>query len=150
MGLGPDRLRCFKSFGSPSYYVQKVFNSYIGNKVVPVAGTNIPTQTRPATKQDSAANKMPQPIPGMFYVATRDTKTGKLFLKVVNATGKPQQVDIDLKGGGKLSPEGTIVVIKGDKSEDTNTISDPEKIVPVTSKIKVPGAKFTRVFALIR
>nr|WP_294947873.1 alpha-L-arabinofuranosidase C-terminal domain-containing protein [uncultured Mucilaginibacter sp.] len=142
--IGYDALA---SFGSPSYYVQKVFNSYIGNKVVPTVGTNIPTQTRPATKQDSAANNMPKPIPGMFYVATRDTKTGKLFLKVVNATGKPQQVDIGINGAGKLSPEGTIVVIKGDKPEDTNTISDPKKIVPVTSKVSGISKKFTRVFA---
>jgi alpha-N-arabinofuranosidase len=141
--IGYDAL---KSFGSPSYYVQKMFNSYIGNKVVSIAGANIPTQTRPATKQDSAANKMPKPIPAMFYVATRDTKTGKLFLKVVNTTGKPQQVDIDLNGAGNLSPEGTLVVIKGNKPEDTNTISDPVKIVPVTSRIKVAGAKFTKTF----
>jgi len=141
--IGYDALT---SFGSPSYYVQAIFNSYIGDKVVPVSGINIPIQTRSATRQDSAANKMPQPIPALFYVATRDTKTGKLFLKVVNATGKPQSVDIDLNGVGKLSPEGTLVVIKGDKPEDTNTISDPVKIVPVTSKIKVAGAKFTRTF----
>jgi alpha-N-arabinofuranosidase len=141
--IGYDALT---SYGSPSYYVQKMFNSYIGNKVVPVVGVNIPTQTRRANKTDSAANKMPEPIPAMFYVATRDTKTGKLFLKVVNTTGKLQQVDIDLKGAGKLSPEGILVVIKSDKPEDTNTISDPVKIVPVTSKIKVAGAEFTRTF----
>jgi len=141
--IGYDALT---SFGSPSYYVQKMFNSYIGNKVVPISGAYIPTQTRPATKQDSAANKMPKPIPAMFYVATRDTKTGKLFLKVVNATGKPQSVDIDLNGAGTLSPEGILVVIKGDKPEDTNTISDPQKIVPVTSKVNGIGKKFTRTF----
>jgi alpha-N-arabinofuranosidase len=141
--IGYDALT---SFGSPSYYVQVMFNTYIGDKVVPVAGTNIPTQTRPATKQDSAANNMPKPIPGMFYVATRDTKTGKLFLKVVNATGKPQSVDIDLNGAGKLSPEGTLIVIKGDKPADTNTISDPKKIIPVTSKVSGVGKKFTRTF----
>ncbi|SHM72413.1 alpha-L-arabinofuranosidase C-terminal domain-containing protein [Mucilaginibacter sp. OK098] len=141
--IGYDALT---SFGSPSYYVQAMFNSYIGNKVVPILGINIPTQTRSATKQDSATNKMPEPIPAMFYVATQDTKTGKLFLKIVNTTGKPQQVDIDLKGAGKLSPEGIIVVIKGDKPEDTNTVGDPVKIVPVTSKIKVAGAEFTRTF----
>jgi len=111
-----------------------------------VAGANIPTQTRPANKRDSAANKMPEPIPAMFYVATQDTKTGKLFLKVVNATGKPQQVDIDLNGAGKLSPEGTLVVIKGDKPEDTNTINDPEKILPVTTKINGISKRFTRTF----
>ncbi len=141
--IGYDALT---SFGSPSYYVQVMFNSYIGNKVVPIVGANIPTQTRPATKQDSAANNMPKPIPGMFYVATKDTKTGKLFLKVVNATGKPQSVDIGIHGAGKLSPEGTLVVIKGDKPEDTNTISDPKKIVPVTSKASGISKNFTRVF----
>jgi alpha-N-arabinofuranosidase len=134
------------SFGSPSYYVQKIFSNYIGNKVVPLTGLNIPTQTRPATKKDSADKKMPQPIPAMFYVATKDTKTGKIFLKVVNATGKPQQVDIELNGATKFAPEGTIVVIKGDKPEDTNTIDDPEKIVPVTSPVKGLGKKFTRTF----
>ncbi|MFI5140296.1 MAG: alpha-N-arabinofuranosidase, partial [Sphingobacteriales bacterium] len=54
--------------------------------------------------------------------------------------------DIDLNGAGKLSPEGTLVVIKGDKPEDTNTISDPKKIVPVTSKISGINKKFTRIF----
>ncbi|MGZ3754131.1 MAG: alpha-L-arabinofuranosidase C-terminal domain-containing protein [Mucilaginibacter sp.] len=134
------------SYGSPSYYVQKIFSSYIGNKVVPVTGINIPTQTRPANKRDSAANKMPQPIPAMFYVATRDTKSGKLYLKVVNAGAKAQQVDIDLKGAEKISSEGISVVIKGDKPEDTNTINDPEKIIPVTSGVKGIGKKFTRTF----
>jgi alpha-N-arabinofuranosidase len=89
---------------------------------------------------------MPQPIPAMFYVATKDTKTGKIFLKVVNATGKPQQVDIELNGAVKLSSEGTLVVIKGDKPEDTNTIDDPEKIIPITSSVKGLSKKFTRTF----
>jgi len=134
------------SFGSPSYYVQKMFGNYIGNKVVPVEGANIPVQTRPATKRDSAAHKLPQPIPAMFYVATKDTKTGTLFLKVVNTTGKAQQVDIDLKGAGKISPEGTLVVIKGDQPGDTNTIVEPKKIVPLTSGIKGISSRFTRTF----
>ncbi|HEY0244588.1 MAG TPA: alpha-L-arabinofuranosidase C-terminal domain-containing protein [Mucilaginibacter sp.] len=123
-----------------------MFSSYIGNKVVPVTGVNIPTQTRPANKKDSLANKMPAPIPALFYVATKDIKTGAVYLKVVNATGKSQPVDIDLKGVGNLSADGTLVVIKGDKPEDTNTINDPEKIVPVTSKIKGISKAFTRTF----
>jgi alpha-N-arabinofuranosidase len=134
------------SFGSPSYYVQKIFSSYIGNKVVPVSGVNIPTQTRPANKTDSAENRMPQPIPAMFYVATKDTRTGRLYLKVVNTSAKSQQVDIELVGAGNVSPEGTIVVIKGEGPEDTNTISDPEKIIPVTSVVKEIAKKFTRTF----
>lgn len=134
------------SFGSPSYYVQKLFSNYIGDKVVPLTGTNMPTQTRPANKRDSAANKIPQAIPAMFYVATKDTKTGKVFIKVVNATGKSQQVDIELTGVVKLASTGTLIVIKGDTPDDTNTIDNPEKIVPVTSAIKGIGKKFTKTF----
>jgi len=38
------------------------------------------------------------------------------------------------------------VEIKGDKPEDTNTINDPEKIVPVSSIVKGIRGKFTRTF----
>ena len=55
-------------------------------------------------------------------------------------------MDIDLQGAGRLSAEGSIIVIKGEKPEDTNTITEPEKIVPVTSKINGIKAKFTRTF----
>jgi alpha-N-arabinofuranosidase len=134
------------SFGSPSYYVQKMFNTYIGDKIVPVGGNNIPMQTRPANKRDSAAGVIPKPIPAMFYVATKDSKTGTIYLKVVNTTGKTQAVNINLKGVAKLSANATLVVIKGDKPDDTNTINDPEKIVPVTTQIKGVGKVFTRTF----
>jgi alpha-N-arabinofuranosidase len=134
------------SFGSPSYYVQKMFNTYIGNKVIPVTSNYIPTQTRPANKRDSTAGVMPKPIPAMFCVATSDTKTNIIYIKVVNATGKPQTVDINLKGVVKLSADAELVAIKGDKPEDTNTITEPEKIIPVTTKVKGIGKAFTRIF----
>ena len=38
------------------------------------------------------------------------------------------------------------MVIKCDIPKDTSTNSDLLKIVPVTSKIKVAGVKFTRTF----
>jgi alpha-L-arabinofuranosidase len=134
------------SYGSPSYYTQKMFNTHLGNKVVPIAGDNIPTQTRKATRRDSTAGTMPKPIPAMFYVATQDTKTGIIYLKVVNTTGTPQPVTLDIKGNAKIAPEGTLIVLKGDKPDDTNTIDNPEKIVPVTSKISGIGKSFTRTF----
>jgi len=37
-----------------------------------------------------------------------------------------------------------MIVIKGDKPEDTNTITEPEKIMPVTSKIKGVASTFIR------
>jgi alpha-N-arabinofuranosidase len=128
------------SFGSPSYHAQKMFSNYLGNKVVPVNGENIPSQT-----SNQAENKGPA-IPSLFYVATKDSKTSTLYLKVVNASGKAQPVTIDLKGVAKVSGNGTLVVLKGNKPEDTNTIDEPEKIVPVSQKIKGIGKTFSWVF----
>jgi alpha-N-arabinofuranosidase len=141
--IGYDALN---SYGSPSYYVQKMFNTYLGNKVIAVTGENIPTQTRPANHRDSIAGTSPKPIPAMFYVATQDSKTGTIYLKVVNTTDKPQQVSIALKGAAGVLADGTLVVLKGDKPQDTNSITDPEKIVPITYKINGLSKTFTRGF----
>jgi len=40
-----------------------------------------------------------------------------------------------------------LVVIKGQKPEDTNTITEPEKIVPVNSKIKGISKSFKQKLA---
>ena len=132
------------SFGSPSYHVQKIFGQYLGNKIVPVTGANIPTQNRPLTRRDSVENITPKPIPTIFYAATKDENTGAVYLKIVNTTDKKQPVEVSLTGAANLLPNATQVVIKGDKPEDTNTITDPEKIIPVTSKIKGVKPVFTR------
>jgi alpha-N-arabinofuranosidase len=133
------------SFGSPSYYVQKLFNQYLGNKIVSTTAENIPTQPRPLTKRDSAqGNTKPQQVPTVFYSATMDESSGAIYLKLVNTTGKKQPVQINLNGITKVLPNATLVVVKGNKPEDTNTIKDPEKIIPVTFKIKGVAPVFTR------
>ncbi len=73
-----------------------------------------------------------------------DEKSGTIYLKLVNTTGKKQPVKINLNSISKVLPEATLVVIKGNKPEDTNTITDPENIVPVTSGIKGVKPVFTR------
>lgn len=133
------------SFGSPSYYVQKLFSHHLGNKIIPATAENIPTQPRPLTRRDSTDGITKAPlVPTVFYSATRDAKSGTIYLKIVNTTGKQQPLEINLKGIAKISQEATLIVIKGDKPEDTNTITDPEKIMPVTSKINGIAPVFTR------
>ena len=65
--IGYDALN---SYGSPSYYVQKLFSHYLGNKIVPVTATNIPMQNRPLTKKDSADGIQFKTVPAIFYSAT--------------------------------------------------------------------------------
>jgi alpha-N-arabinofuranosidase len=140
--IGYDAL---SSYGSPSYYVQKMFSDYLGSEIVPMTGTNIPLRPRPLTRRDSAEGITPKPVPSLFYAATKDPKTGAVYLKVVNTTGQKQPVDINLEGVTKVASDATLVVLKGTKPEDTNTITEPKKIIPTTSKIKRVSSHFTRV-----
>ncbi|MGE5521824.1 MAG: alpha-L-arabinofuranosidase C-terminal domain-containing protein [Candidatus Dadabacteria bacterium] len=132
------------SFGSPSYYVQKLFSHNLGDKIIPVTAENILLQPRPLSRRDSAEKITPKPVPTIFYSATKDEKTGVIYLKVVNTLGKKQPVEIKLDGLSKVLPEATMIVVKGDNPEATNSIKDPEKIIPITSKIKGVAPVFTR------
>jgi len=139
--IGYDALN---SYGSPSYYVQKLFSNYLGNKVVPITAEHIPVQYRPLTKKDSIAGVKPVAVPTIFYAATMNDATGYVYLKVVNTSAKTQTVKLALNGMANLLPEADLVVIKGDKPEATNSINQPEKIMPATSVIKGVKATFSR------
>ena len=139
--IGYDAL---SSFGSPSYYVQKVFSHYLGNKIVPATVENVPVQKRPLTKKDSADGITSKTVPTLFYTITMNDTTSAVYLKMVNTTAKKQAVKINLNGIAKVSPDATLVVIKSAKPDDTNTINEPVKIIPVTSTIKGVSKSFTR------
>jgi alpha-N-arabinofuranosidase len=141
------------SYGSPSYYAQKMFNTHLGDSVISVKSENIPTQTwqPPAPRARRGGSSPPPPapkqVPTLFYVATKDDKTGTIYLKVVNTAATPQAVQINLTGVANIAPEGTLVTLSSSNPADTNTITDPAKIVPVTSKAAGLGNTFTRTFA---
>ena len=139
--IGYDALN---SYGSPSYYVQKLFSHYLGNKIVPVTSVNIPVQNKPLSRRDSAEKKSVITVPTIFYSATINDATGTLYFKIVNTTAKKQDVKINLDGIAKVASEATLVVVKGDKPEDTNTLTLPENIVPLTTTIKGIKKSFSR------
>ncbi|MEO6637959.1 MAG: alpha-L-arabinofuranosidase C-terminal domain-containing protein [Ginsengibacter sp.] len=141
--IGYDAL---SSYGSPSYYVQKVFSNYLGNKIVPGTVKNIPVQNRPLTKKESTDGIKSKEVPTLFYSATKNDSTGIVYMKIINTIGKKQTIKINLDGAVKVSPKAIMVVIKSDRPTDTNTISEPEKIIPETSTINGLGKKFRRSF----
>jgi alpha-N-arabinofuranosidase len=134
------------SYGSPSYYVQKVFNHSQGDKVLATKGSDIPTHTvQPPTPRGRPAPPATV-LPSLFYSATGDSKTGTIYVKIVNTAAIEQAVRIEVKGG-PVAARGTEVVIKSANPGDTNSISDPTKIIPVTSQVADLGNSFTRTFA---
>lgn len=86
------------NYGSPSYYAQQMFSNYHGDNVVNTIGGGIPVQVQKLNHKDSLNKVTPKTYPPLFYVATLDTKTGRLFIKVVNAGDAAKELSLDLKG----------------------------------------------------
>jgi len=122
--IGYDALT---SYGSPSYWAQVMFGSYLGTEVVP------------ATLSDEG--------PRLFASATRDETRRKLYVKVVNATSEARTVRLVLAGVEKIRPEAKLITLSGKTPNATNSIGDPAAIVPVEQRIRVDGPKFERRFA---
>ena len=85
-------------------------------------------------------------IPSLFSSVTRDSKTGTIYLKVVNSLGTPQPVKIQISGTSTIEAEGSATVMKASSPDDTNSINEPKKVVPVTEKVDGLSADFTREF----
>lgn len=113
------------SFGSPSYHAQCMFAQNLGNKVVPMLATGVPT----------VAVGRGEPVPQLYYNTTIDTTTGRLYLKVVNIGASAQEVNIVVEGV-KVKGKATVTTLKSARPEDTNSIDNPRNIVPATGSVK--------------
>jgi alpha-N-arabinofuranosidase len=103
-----------KSYGSPSYYAQVLFSKYLGDH----------------TLKSSLEGAGPR----FFYSITGSAAKKQFYLKLVNADSTPQAVDIDLSGA-KLAPTAKLVSLNARDTQATNTIDDPDQIVPVESTL---------------
>jgi alpha-N-arabinofuranosidase len=87
-----------------------------------------------------------QEVPTVFWSATRDTKTGTVFLKIVNRAAAPQPLRVEFSGLASVDAKGQAVTLSAASPADTNSITEPTKIVPVTSSVDGLGTSFTRTF----
>jgi alpha-N-arabinofuranosidase len=56
-------------------------------------------------------------------------------------------VQVDLAGAARVAAEGKAIVLTSANKEDTNTIAEPDKVVPVTSNASGLGKQFSYSFA---
>jgi alpha-N-arabinofuranosidase len=75
-------------------------------------------------------------------VSPRDSQYGTIFLKVVNAAGDVQPIHITLNGVHGVLPTGKAVVLTSSSPQDTNTLGDPKKVVPLTKRAHDLGDSF--------
>jgi alpha-L-arabinofuranosidase len=108
------------SYGSPSYYAQVLFGSYLGDHTL-------------ASTASGAGEKF-------FYSITGSAAKKKLYLKLVNASSEPQEVDVAIDGA-KLEDKAKRITLSAADTQATNSIDDPKLIVPVESAISIAGGR---------
>jgi alpha-L-arabinofuranosidase len=121
MQWAPDLIGydAINSYGSPAYYAQVMFGSYLGDHKL-------------ASTVSEAGEKF-------FYSITGSAAKKKLYLKLVNASSEPQTVDLNIDGA-KLADKAKLVTLSAGSTQATNSIDQPKLIVPVESTISVTGA----------
>jgi alpha-N-arabinofuranosidase len=143
--IGYDALTCY---GSPSYYAQVMFRQNLGDEVLAVAAQDLPMrQWQPPPIRKGGAIPIPvptEPVPALFYGATRDSRNGVIILKLVNPLAAPQDVRVEISGVNSVEPKGLAVVLRGGGPNDTNSLQDPRRIAPVTEFTDELGAYFRR------
>jgi alpha-L-arabinofuranosidase len=85
-------------------------------------------------------------VASLYAVAASDEKTGDLILKVANANYKPLDTEINLEGAGKLTGNGTAMVLTSEAATDENTLGNPTKISPTTTPVKLEGTSLRYSF----
>ncbi len=112
-------------YGTPDYYVQKLFALNKGSKVVPVSLNN-----EVVAGQDS-----------LYASAVIDAATNELIIKVVNASGKEQSTVLSVEGVKKLAKEGKLVLMQSAELLQVNSFNQPMAVSPKESVIAVKSRK---------
>ncbi|RZK19070.1 MAG: hypothetical protein EOO86_08530 [Pedobacter sp.] len=114
-----------QSYGTPDYYVQKLFSTNKGTDVV-----SITLDEKNITGQD-----------GLFASSVLDQAKKELIIKIANNSDQSQNVDFDLDGKTKLKSKGTIDELLSANLNQLNSFENPGAVSPKISAISLKGKK---------
>ena len=118
-----DNLR---SYGTPNYYVQKLFSLNKGTNILPVLLNGSPRNAQE----------------NLFASAAIDRSAGELILKLVNATSDKKDIRITLAGGIRFDKTGTAFVLASPDLKAENSLDQPTKLSPVQREFQVQSPEF--------
>lgn len=119
-----------QSYGTPDYYVQKLFSLNKGSKVVPITLNN-----EVIAGQDS-----------LYASACIDSATNDLIIKLVNVSDRQQNNTLQLEGVKKLAAKGKLLTMKAGLKA-INSFDNPTNVAPVESTIALKGKRVNLVAA---
>jgi alpha-N-arabinofuranosidase len=115
--IGYDPLRVF---GSPSYHAIKLFSTQVGDEILKTTATDT----------------------GVLASVTRDSKSGAVYVKMVNSADTDAPVQIDLTGPASFAATATALTLAADP-QATNSIDAPASVAPVASTVAGVKSGFT-------
>jgi alpha-L-arabinofuranosidase len=113
------------AFGTPNYYVQKLFSTNKGTHVVSVLANG-----KPLTGQDS-----------LYASAVIDKNTNEVIIKIVNSTPYEKSTCLEIEGVKKLISPASVTILTGTSLDQENTIQSPLAVKPLEQFINVNGKR---------
>jgi len=111
-----DNLR---SYGTPNYYVQKVFANNVGTRILPAG---------------------PEAQDGLYTSASLDDRTHEVIVKAINVTSLVRTVEIDLNGVG-ASGTAKVTTLESADLNAENSLDHPKNVAPKYSSMPVKSGK---------
>ncbi|HJX93513.1 MAG TPA: alpha-L-arabinofuranosidase C-terminal domain-containing protein [Pyrinomonadaceae bacterium] len=118
-----DNLR---SYGTPNYYVQKVFSLNKGTNILPVLLNGSPRNAQE----------------NLYASAAIDRRAGEVILKLVNATPDRKDIRITLAGGTRFDKTGKAFVLASPDLRAENSLDQPTKVSPLQREVQVQSPEF--------
>lgn len=131
-----DNLR---SYGTPNYYVQKLFSVNKGTRRLAVSVDGSPKNGQ-----------------GELYTsASLDEGTGEVIVKLINTGSGTKETRLNLAGATRLGRTGTAIVLQSGDLKTENSLDHPTKLAPVERPLQVSGNEFSytlqpRSFTVLR
>lgn len=122
-----DNLR---SYGTPNYYVQKMFSTNQGTRQLPVLLDG-------GTKNG---------VNDLYTSASVDEQSGELILKVVNTGSGSSEVRITLTGTTGAGKTGTALVLHSSDLKAENSLDHPTRVAPSVKQLPIAGDEFAYTF----
>ena len=119
-----------------NYYVQQLFSRNRGDIA-------LPTDIKDDASQTSGTTRKPSQL---FASATRETSSGEIILKVVNAAHSTTEAEINLETTFNIAGRVETIVLTGATGSAMNTFDQPRKVAPVDSIIQNTSNAFRHTF----
>ena len=120
-----------QSYGTPNYYVQKLYSTNKGTDVVPAL-----LNGKAVSGQDS-----------LYASAVIDKNTGEAIIKIVNASGMEKSQGIQLEGIKKMPPQASVTVLQSTYLDNVNSFTEPQNVAPKESVMMIKGKQINFIAA---